>query len=92
MFWVVCSQSTNQFCLYFLHLHHLSRKCETHLVKDVVQGVLVIENTPSKDKTLVCSRDDSWFCVQSSDNQFLELVYRCLSADHDRKAVRGMAR
>lgn len=65
---------------------------KAHLVKDMVECVLVVENTPSKDKTLVGSRNDGGFCVQSSDNQFLELVYRCLSTDHDRKPVGGMAR
>lgn len=94
-----CMYNCGLFALHQLHFFHFQFAClhackekPTHLVKDMVECVLVVKNTPSKDKTLVCSRDDGGFCVQSSDNQFLELVYRGLSADHDREPVGGMAR
>lgn len=43
-----------------------------YLLKDVLKRVLIIENTPTKDEALVSDRQ---FCVQSSNDYFLELKY-----------------
>ena len=68
-------------------MHHGVTAVLADLFKHTLEGVLVVEDAAPEDKALVCSRRSR---VQSGSDDFLELQYRALSTESQRKQMRGV--